>query len=167
MVQGVAQSGCSRGGHEIGAGGDGGRPDGAAFAVLLTILGISQPAIMREALRQAEGPWGQPRPPEQEQSDGRGRQERKASVDAVNGDKGGSVVVWLMMGVLIAAELAGLCQCVSRWPGHAASPCGWWKGHSDLINPDVVLGGACAAIRTFRVAVNCGVALGLVSVEAM
>ena len=42
------------------------------------------------------------------------------SADAGYGDKGGSVVVWLMMGVLIAMELVGQCQRVSRWPGHAA-----------------------------------------------
>ena len=86
--------------------------------------------------------------------------------------EGGSVVARLQMGGLIVEALAGRCQCVSRWPGHAALPRGWWKRAFGLRQPEcgasrVRPGGARAAIRTFRGTVNYGFALGLALVEAM
>ena len=40
---------------------------------------------------------------------------------------------------MIVEELAGRCQCVSRWPGHIAALYCWRKGHPDFVHPDVVL----------------------------
>ena len=74
----------------------------------------------------------------------------RLSADAGYGDKGGSAAVRQMMGVLIAVELVGLCQRVSRWPGHAALLRGWLKGHSDLVNLDVVLAAYALGVRVLR-----------------
>ena len=68
--------------------------------------------------------------------------------DAGYVDCSGSVVARLLTGVLIGVELSGLGKRVSRWPGHAALLCSWWKGHSDLIHPGVVLA-ACALACVF------------------
>ena len=72
------------------------------------------------------------------------------SAEAGYGDERGLVVVRWLMSVLIAGELGGLCQRVSRWPGHAALPRGWWKGHSDFVNPNVVLAAYALGVRALR-----------------
>ena len=82
------------------------------------------------------------------------------------------MVAWLMMVVLIAEEPAGRRQRVSRWPEHAVSLYGWWKGRADLVNPYVVLAAFALGGRVLRSgrlerAVNYGVVLGLVSAAAM
>ena len=127
---------------------------------------------LREILRLRDGAYGLPRPPEWWLRDYGFRQARGGSAEAGYGDVRGLVVVRWLMGVLIAGELGGLCQRVSRWPGHAALPRGWWKRAFGLRQPEcgasrVRPGGARAAIRTFRGTVNYGFALGLASVEAM
>ena len=99
-------------------------------------------------------------------------QGREASADAVDGVESGSMVAWLMMVVLIAEEPAGRRQRVSRWPEHAVSLYGWWKGRADLVNPYVVLAAFALGGRVLRSgrlerAVNYGVVLGLVSAAAM
>ena len=168
VAQGAGQGGRSRGDH-AGGGGSYGRPGVVDFAVS-PIWSASQPATLREAFRLSEGPWALPRPPEQD--DDREGQGQEASADAVDGDESGSMVAWLMMVVLIAEEPAGRRQRVSRWPEHAVSLYGWWKGRADLVNPYVVLAAFALGGRVLRSgrlerAVNYGVVLGLVSAEAM
>ena len=110
----------------------------------LTTRCASQPAALCEAFRLAEGPWALPRPPEWERRESWWAakilmQERGESANAVDGGEGGSVVARLQMGGLIVEELAGRCQCVSRWPEYTAASYCWRKGHPDLVHPDVVL----------------------------
>jgi len=142
VAQGVAQSDRSRGGRD-GVSDGYGHLDAVAF-VGLTTRCASQPAALCEAFRLAEGPWALPRPPEWERRESWWAtkilmQERGESANAVDGGEGGSVVARLQMGGLIVEELAGRCQCVSRWPGHTAAFYCWRKGHPDLVHPDVVL----------------------------
>ena len=70
------------------------------------------------------------------------------AADAGYANCGGSVAARRLTGLLIVVELLGLGERVSRWPGHAALLRGWWKGHSDLTHPGVVLA-ACASACAF------------------
>ena len=170
VVQGAARGGSGRGG-QAGVGDSREHRDGRTLDGQSVRL-VSQPAALREILRLRDGAYGLPRPPEWWLRDYGFRQARGGSAEAGYGDERGLVVVRWLMGVLIAGELGGLCQRVSRWPGHAALPRGWWKRAFGLRQPEcgasrVRPGGARAAIRTFRGTVNYGFALGLASVEAM
>ena len=148
VVQGAARGGSGRGG-QAGVGDSREHRDGRTLDGHSVRL-VSQHAALREILRLRDGAYGLPRPPEWWRRDYGFRQARGGSAEAGYGDERGLVVVLWLMGVLIAGELGGLCQRVSRWPGHAALPRGWWKGHSDFVNPNVVLAAYALGVRALR-----------------
>ena len=145
-AQGAGEDGRGERGRSCGCDGWG-RVDGRAFDGQPRWLAF-QPAALREALRLRDGPWGLPRPPEWKLIEYGWRQARAMSADAGDVDSGESVVARWLTGVLIVVELLGLCKRVSRWPGHAAWLCGWWKGHPEFVHPGVVPA-ACALACAF------------------
>ena len=142
MVQVVEQGSRGRGGLTNVS--EGYRHPDEAASVGPPTRSASQSTTLREAFRLAEGPWALPRPPEWELRESWWAkkilmQEQGESASAVDEGEGGPVVARLQMGGLIVEELAGRCQCVSRWPGHTAVLYCWRKGHPDFVHLDVVL----------------------------